>query len=60
MNFANCREDEYYNEDFLDGTDKVFIKGFDCWKLFPGYWVFCIGFDKGLDKGLLIFFIYYY
>lgn len=29
MNFPNCREDEYYNEDFLDGTDKEFIKGFD-------------------------------
>lgn len=29
MIFPNCREDAYYNEDFLNERDKEFIKGFD-------------------------------
>ena len=27
--FPDCRTDDYYNEDFLDGTDKSFVKGYD-------------------------------
>ena len=29
MLFPNCREDAYYNQDFLDETDKKFLRGFD-------------------------------
>jgi hypothetical protein len=29
MTFPKCREDDYYNQDFLDGTDKEFLRGFD-------------------------------
>lgn len=29
MILPNCREDAYYNEDFLNEKDKEFIKGFD-------------------------------
>ena len=29
MLFPNCRDDHYYNQDFLDGTDAQFLKGFD-------------------------------
>ena len=29
MILPNCREDAYYNEDFLDERDKEFVKGFD-------------------------------
>lgn len=29
MILPNCREDAYYNEDFLNERDKEFVKGFD-------------------------------
>ena len=29
MQFADCRKDDYYNADFLDGNDREFIRGFD-------------------------------
>ena len=29
MLFPNCRDDEYYNQDFLNGQDSEFVRGFD-------------------------------
>ena len=29
MQFADCRKDDYYNADFLEGKDREFIRGFD-------------------------------
>ena len=29
MMFPECRNDNYYNEDFLTKTDKEFVRGFD-------------------------------
>lgn len=29
MMFPECRRDDYYNQDFLNGTDQEFIRGFD-------------------------------
>ncbi len=29
MMFPDCRNDDFYNEDFLDGMDKGFLRGFD-------------------------------
>lgn len=29
MEFAQCRNDDYYNADFLDGNDRTFIRGYD-------------------------------
>ena len=27
--FPDCRKDDYYNQDFLDGQDREFVKGYD-------------------------------
>ena len=29
MMFPDCRTDDAYNQDFLGGTDKEFVRGFD-------------------------------